>query len=139
MNGAMVIELRLTDCAKCTFLFKRTWNTKIISPCSELKMAKRYLNTIASRLNTSNPNIHVNPSNGSNTAEPFTATLAFFNALPNVALVDAGLPFVVFNALVVVTSLDDNALRKARMKITALICSKENEYTTIDVVIIVKC
>ena len=72
-------------------------------------MAKRYLKTIVSRLKTSSPNTHVSPSNGSSTAEPLRPTFAFLSAVAAVAFA------------VLFTTLENNALRKARMKITKLI------------------
>ena len=74
-------------------------------------MAKRYLNTIVSRLKTSSPNSHVSPSIGSSIAEPLRATLVFFNVSPIVG----------FSVQVVLTLLEDRALLKAKMKITELI------------------
>ena len=55
-------------------------------------MAKRYLNTIVSRLKTSNPNTHVSPSNGSSTAEPLRPTFTFLKVSSTEALVSAVLP-----------------------------------------------
>ena len=101
-----------------TFLLRRTWKTKIIAPCKELQIAKRYLNAIESRLKTSRPKIHVSPSNGSSIAEPLRPILAFFNKASAVVAV---LQPSALNILVELTSLNDNALRKAMMKITKLI------------------
>ena len=84
-------------------------------------MAKRYLNTIVSRLKTSNPNNHVNPSNGSSTAEPLRPTFAFLNISSAKALVVVVLPAKVSNLEVAATCLEDKAFRKARTKITMLI------------------
>lgn len=105
-----------------TFLLRRTWKTKIIAPCKELQIAKRYLNAIESRLKTSRPKIHVSPSNGSSIAEPLRPTLALFNkASAVVVAVVAVLQSSALNILVELTPLNDNALRKAMMKITKLI------------------
>ena len=82
-------------------------------------MAKRYLNTIVSRLKTSNPNNHVNPSNGSSTAKPLRPTFAFLNISSAKALVVV--PSKVSNLEVAATCLEDKAFRKARTKITMLI------------------
>ena len=57
-------------------------------------MAKRYLNTIVSRLKTSSPKTHVSPSNGSSIADALRPTFAFFNVAPAVALVLAEFSFV---------------------------------------------
>ena len=84
-------------------------------------MAKRYLNTIVSRLKTSNPNTHVSPSNGSSTAEPLRPTFTFLNISSAEALVDVVLPSKVFNLDVAATWLVDKALRNARMKMAVLI------------------
>ena len=92
-----------------------------MTPCSELQMAKRYLNTIVSRLKTSNPNAHVSPSNGSSTAEPLRPIFTFLNIASAVALVVVVLPSDVLAVVVVLTYLADIALRKAKMKITTLI------------------
>ena len=106
---------------KPTFLLKKTWKTNIITPCRLLQMAKRYLNTIVSRLKTSNPNTHVSPSNGSSTAEPLRPTFTFVNISSAEALVVLLLPSKVFNLEVAATCLEDKAFRKARTKITMLI------------------
>ena len=84
-------------------------------------MAKRYLNTIVSRLKTRSPKTHVRPSNGSSIAEPLRPTFAFLNVAPAVVGVVALLSFLAFSVRVVFTSLEDNALRRARIKITKLI------------------
>ena len=84
-------------------------------------MAKRYLNTIVSRLKTSNPNTHVNPSNGNSTAEPLRPTFTFLNISSAEPLVVVVLFTKVFNLEVAATLLEDKALRNARMKITMLI------------------
>ncbi len=84
-------------------------------------MAKRYLNTIVSRLKTSNPNTHVSPRRGSSTAEPLRPIFTFFNIASAFALVVPALPSNVPEVLVVLTWLEDNALRKAKMKITTFI------------------
>ena len=83
-------------------------------------MAKRYLNTIVSRLKTRIPNTHVSPSNGSSTAEPLRPTFAFLNISSAEVLVDVVLPSKVFNLDDAATWLVDNALRNARIKITML-------------------
>ena len=84
-------------------------------------MAKRYLNTIVSRLKTNNPNTHVSPSKGSSTAEPLRPTFTFLNISSAEALVIVVLPSEVSNLDVAATWLADNALRNARMKMTMLI------------------
>ena len=85
-------------------------------------MANRYLNTVVSRLKTSRPKTHVRPSNGSSVAEPLRRpSFAFLNVVPAVALVVPVLSFVELSVRAVFTVLDDNALRKARTKITRLI------------------
>ncbi len=83
-------------------------------------MAKRYLNTIVSRLKTSNPNTHVSPSNGSSTAEPLRPIFIFLNIASAVALVVPVLASDAPDVRVVLTWLEDKALRKVRMKITTL-------------------
>ena len=83
-------------------------------------MAKRYLNTIVSRLKTSNPKTHVSPSNGSNTAELFRPIFTFLAMAEAIALVVPVLPSDVLVVRMVLTLLEDRALRKARMKITTL-------------------
>ena len=60
-----------------------------MAPWRELQMAKRYLNTIVSRLKTSNPNTQVSPINGSSTAEPLRPTFAFLNIASAVTLLVA--------------------------------------------------
>ena len=57
-------------------------------------MAKRYLNTIVSRLKTSSPKIHVSPSNGSSIADALRLIFALFSVAPAVALVLAEFSFV---------------------------------------------
>ena len=84
-------------------------------------MAKRYLNTIVSRLKTSSPKTHVRPSNGSSMAEPLRPSFAFLNIVSAVGLVVPVLSFVELSVRAAFTVLDDNALRKARTKITRLI------------------
>ena len=83
-------------------------------------MAKRYLNTIVSRLKTSNPKTHVSPSNGSNTAELFRPIFTFLAMAAAIALVVPVVPSDVLVVRMVLTLLEDRALRKARMKITTL-------------------
>ena len=83
-------------------------------------MAKRYLNTIVFRLKTSNPNTHVSPSNGSSTAEPLRPIFTFLNIASAIALVVPVLASNVPDVRVVLTWLEDRALRNARMKITTL-------------------
>ena len=82
---------------KLTFLLKKTWKTSIITPCREFKMAKRYLKIIVSRLKTSNPKTHVNPSNGSSTAEPLRPTFTFLNISSAEAFLVVVLSFKVFD------------------------------------------
>ncbi len=91
-----------------------------MTPCIELQMAKRYLNTIVFRLKTSNPNTHVSPSNGSSTAEPLRPIFTFLNIASAIALVVPVLASNVPDVRVVLTWLEDRALRNARMKITTL-------------------
>ncbi len=79
-----------------TLSFISTWKTNIISPCRELQMAKRYLNTMVSRLNASSPNTHVSPSNGRSIAEPLRPSFTFLNLLPAIVLVAAAPPSVRF-------------------------------------------
>ncbi len=105
---------------KHTFLLRRTWKRNIITPCRELQMAKRYLNTIVSRLKTSNPNTHVSPSNGSSAAEPLKLIFIFLNIALALALVVPVRHSDAPDVRVVLTWLEDKALRKARMKITTL-------------------
>ncbi len=81
-------------------------------------MAKRYLNTIVSRLKTSNPNTHVSPSNGSSTAEPLRPNFMFLNIASAFALVVPVLASDAPDVRAELTWLEDKALRKARMKIT---------------------
>ena len=89
-----------------------------MAPCRELQMAKRYLNTIVSRLKTSNPNTHVSPSNGSSTAEPLRPIFTLLNIASVFALVIPTLSSDVPDVRAVLTWLKDKALRNARMKIT---------------------
>ena len=84
-------------------------------------MAKRYLKKIVSRLKTSSPKIQVSPSSGSSIAEPFRPTFAFLNVVPVAAFVPVLPCLVALSVRVVFTSLDDNALLKAKIKITKLI------------------
>ena len=84
-------------------------------------MAKRYLNTIISRLKNRNPNTHVSPSNGSSTAKPLRPIFTFLNISSAEALVIELLPSKVSNLDVAATWLVDKALRNARMKMTMLI------------------
>ncbi len=91
-----------------------------MTPCIELQMAKRYLNTIVFRLKTSNPNTHVSPSNGSSTAEPLRPIFTFLNIASAIALVVPVLASNVPDVRVVLAWLEDRALRNARMKITTL-------------------
>ena len=84
-------------------------------------MAKRYLKIMVSRLNTSNPNIHVSPSNGRRITEPFRATLTFFNLQPAAALFDTALRPSGVPGHVWLILLADTALRKAKMKMNELI------------------
>ena len=110
-----------------TFLFITTWNRNIIIPCSELQMAKRYLNTIVSRLKTSSPNSHVSPSIGSSIAEPLRATFAFFNIVPTAAWIVPALPLVGGSVWVALVWPEDNALLNAKMKITELIWKERKQ------------
>ncbi len=80
-------------------------------------MAKRYLNTIASRLKTSNPNTHVSPSNGSSTAEPLRSIFAFLNIA---SAFEVLLPFNVLEVCVALTWWVDRTLFSARIKKTRL-------------------
>jgi hypothetical protein len=54
-------------------------------------------------------------------AEPLRPSFAFLNVVPAVALVVPVLSFVELSVRAAFTVLDDNALRKARTKITRLI------------------
>jgi hypothetical protein len=84
-------------------------------------MAKRYLNTIVSRLKTSSPKTHVRPSNGSSMADALRPSFAFLN-VPTVIIVVAVSTFVVgLTARVAPTLLEDRVLCKAMMKIAKLI------------------
>ena len=82
-------------------------------------MAKRYLNTIVSRLKTSNPKTHVSPSNGSSTAKLLRPIFTFLT-VATIALVVPIPTSDVLDVRVVLPWLADKALRKARIKITTL-------------------
>jgi hypothetical protein len=95
----------------------RTWKTNTTTPCKELQIAKRYLNTIVSRLKTSNPNTHVSPSNGSSMADPLRPTFTFLNNSWAEALAVVVFPPCALS----LTWLEDRVFRKARTKTTTFI------------------
>ena len=60
-----------------TCLLRRQWNTKIINPWRELKMANMYLNAVVDELKLRSPNNQVIPSKGRMTAVALRPALTF--------------------------------------------------------------
>ena len=62
-----------------TSVLSREWNIKIKNPCKELRMAKKYWNTMVLLSSAKIPKSHVMPSKGKRTATDLTPDLMMRN------------------------------------------------------------